>query len=257
MPPRVPTEEDFAPLSSTLPHTLHFPDPPESTTTFLILFHGLGDHDVPYAGFAKNLNLPGVLGISVRGTSVLPAALMGTDVPGYHWGDDLTVDPNTGDIADDSGFEKARKLVMEKLIQELLIEKCGWEMRDIMFFGFGQGGSLALGLAASLDTTARVTDVTEGENTTAPGNKKFKGVVSLGGPLPQPMVSTVTNRRKSRTSVLVCQLLEEDDIDAVKQEFDDVKVVQWKRRQMSMPIDRDEVLPLMEFFADKLRPEEF
>src|SRR4051812_17311729 len=32
MPPRIPTEEDFAPLKTTLPHTLHFPSPPESTT---------------------------------------------------------------------------------------------------------------------------------------------------------------------------------------------------------------------------------
>ncbi|KAF9768486.1 hypothetical protein IL306_014245 [Fusarium sp. DS 682] len=253
MPPRIPTEADFAPLSSTLPHTLHFPSPPESTTTFLILFHGLGDHDVPFASFAKNLNLPGVLAISVRGTSVLPAALLGGDQPGYHWGDDLTVDPSTGDIADDAGFEKARKLVMEKLIGEVLIEKCGWEMRDIIFFGFGQGGSLALGLAASLSKTPRVTDVSEGEST-SPGNKKFKGAISLGGPLPQSMVSTVTNRSKSSTSVLVCQL-DEDAVDAVKREFEDVKVVQWKRREVSMPMNRDEVLPLMQFFADKLKNE--
>ncbi|EMT65059.1 hypothetical protein ACKRZS_014855 [Fusarium odoratissimum] len=253
MPPRIPTEDDFSPLSSTLPHTLHFPSPPESTTTFLILFHGLGDHDVPFASFAKNLNLPGVLAISVRGTSVLPAALLGGDRPGYHWGDDLTVDPSTGDIADDSGFEKARRLIMEKLIGELLIEKCGWEMRDIIFFGFGQGGSLALGLAASLNKTPRVTDVSEGEST-SPGNKRFKGAISLGGPLPQSMVSTVTNRSRSSTSVLVCQL-DEDAVDAVKREFDDVKVVQWKRREVSMPMNRDEVLPLMQFFADKLKNE--
>lgn len=142
---------------------------------------------------------------------------------------------------------------MEKLIGELLIEKCGWEMRDIIFFGFGQGGSLALGLAASLNKTPRITDVSEGEST-SPGSKKFKGAVSLGGPLPQSMVSTITNRNKSSTSVLVCQL-DEDAVDAVKREFDDVKVVQWKRPEVSMPMNRDEVLPLMQFFADKLKNE--
>ncbi|KAF4951680.1 hypothetical protein FSARC_12857 [Fusarium sarcochroum] len=252
MPPRVPTEDDFSPLSNTLPHTLHFPDPPESTTAFLIVFHGLGDNDASFASFAKNLNLPGVFAISVRGTSVLPPALMGSETPGYHWGDDLTIDPSTGDLADDAGFEKARKMVMEKLIGEVLIDKCGWEMRDILFFGFGQGGSLALGLASSLTKTSRVTDITEGNKTESPGNKNFKGAISIGGPLPQSMVSTVTNRSKSRTSVLVCQL-QEDAVDAVKREFDDAKVVQWKRRDVGMPRDTEEVLPLMQFFADKLR----
>ncbi|KAF4996807.1 hypothetical protein FGRMN_4283 [Fusarium graminum] len=251
MPPRIPTGDDFSSLSATLPHTLHFPSPPESTTTFLILFHGLGDHDAPFASFAKNLSLPGVMAISVRGTSVLPAALMGSDTPGYYWGDDLTVDPNTGDIAVDSGFEKAREAVMDKLIRGVLIEKCGWELSDVIFFGFGQGGSLALGLASSLNKESQVTDVTEGEN---PGTKRFKGAVSLGGPLPQSMVSTVTNHSKSRTSVLVCQL-DEDAVDAVKREFEDVKVVQWQRRELSMPVNRDEVLPLMQFFADKLKNE--
>ncbi|CAJ0554062.1 Ff.00g125740.m01.CDS01 [Fusarium sp. VM40] len=251
MPPRIPTEEDFSSISSTLPHTLHFPSPPESTTTFLVLFHGLGDQDAPFASFAKNLNLPGVMAISVRGTSVLPAAIMGDDTPGYYWGDDLTIDPNTGDIATDSGFEKARAAVMDKLIRGVLVEKCGWETSDVIFFGFGQGGSLALGLASSLDKESRVTDVTDGDK---PEANRFKGAVSLGGPLPQSMVSTVTNRSKSRTSVLICQLYD-DDVDAVKSEFEDVKVVQWQRREVGMPISRDEVLPLMQFFADKLKSE--
>ncbi|KAF4989729.1 hypothetical protein FDECE_14611 [Fusarium decemcellulare] len=251
MPPRIPTEADFSPLLQTLPHTLHFPSPPESTTTFLILFHGLGDSDAPFASFARNLNLPGVLAISVRGTSVLPPALFGGERPGFHWGDDVTMDPSTGDLTEDPGFEKARKAVMERLIGEVLIDKCGWEMRDIIFFGFGQGGSLALGLASSLRQAARVTDITEGERQ-SPGNTNFKGAISIGGPLPQSMVPTVSSREKSRTNVLVCQL-NEDAVDAVKREFEDVRDVQWKRREVAMPRDREEVLPLMQFFADRLR----
>ncbi|KAJ3519305.1 hypothetical protein NM208_g14178 [Fusarium decemcellulare] len=140
---------------------------------------------------------------------------------------------------------------MEKLIGEVLIDKCGWEMRDIIFFGFGQGGSLALGLASSLRQAARVTDITEGERQ-SPGNTNFKGAISIGGPLPQSMVPTVSSREKSRTNVLVCQL-NEDAVDAVKREFEDVRVVQWKRREVAMPRDREEVLPLMQFFADRLR----
>ncbi|KAF4974653.1 hypothetical protein FZEAL_8471 [Fusarium zealandicum] len=255
MPPRVPTEEDFSSLTPILPHTVQFPSPPESTTAFLIVFHGLGDHDEPFSNFAKGLNLPGVLAITVRGTDVLPAALLGgmeLERPACHYGDDVIIDPETGDLAEDPGFEKARKLVMEKLIGEVLIEKCGWEMRDIMFFGFGQGGSLALGLASSLRQTARVTDISQGqEESSTAANTSFKGVACIGGPLPQSMVPTASSRAKSRTNVLVCQL-EEDAVEAVKSEFEHVKVVQWKRRGVSMPSDRDEVLPLMQFFGERL-----
>lgn len=252
MPPRVPTEADFSSLSSLLPVALHFPSPPESTTTFLILFHGLGDYEVPFAGFAESLSLPGVLGISVRGTSPLPPSLLpeGSDNEHhFYWGDDLIIDPQTGDIDTDPGFEKASRLVLGKLINETLIEKCGWEMSDIIFFGFGEGGSLALGLASQLRMTDRVVDVTEGEKR---NGEAFKGVVSVGGPLPHSMVPTVSTRQKSKTNVLVCQL-EEEQVDAAKKEFEHVTVVNWKRRGVSMPRDSDEVLPIMKFFADSLK----
>ncbi|KAF7546448.1 hypothetical protein G7Z17_g8429 [Cylindrodendrum hubeiense] len=255
MAPQIPTEADFSSLSGSLSVALHIPDPPESTTTFLILFHGLGDYEAPFAGFARDLSLPGVFGISVRGTSPLPEALLPPGGSGQHhyWGDDLIINHATGDIDQDPGFEKAHRLVMEKLIGEVLITKLGWEMSDILFFGFGEGGSLALGLASKLGQVERVVDVTEGDDKTRSGTA-FKGVVSIGGPLPQSMVSTVSTREKSRTHVLVCQL-EPDDVDNAKKEFENVKVVQWKRQGVSMPRDKDEVLPLMEFFADRLKNE--
>lgn len=257
MPPRIPTREDFSPLASTLPHTLHFPSPPESTTTFLILFHGLGDHDVPFTSFARSLNLPGVLAISVRGTSVLPAALLGgfDDTPAAYWGDDLKMDPATGELDVDPGFEKAREAVVEKMIKGLLIEKLGWETRDIILFGFGQGGSLALGIASSLQQTPRITDVdSPAPSSSSSSSSSFKGVVTIGGPLPQSMVPSTSTRFKGNTSVLVCQL-DEDAADAVKEEFENTKVVKWNGREIGMPRDKEEVLPLMQFFADRLKGE--
>ncbi|KAH6892168.1 hypothetical protein B0T10DRAFT_287459 [Thelonectria olida] len=253
MPPRIPTKEDFGPLLSVLPLALHFPSPPESTTTFLILFHGLGDHEPAFAGFAQSLALPGVLGISVRGTSPLPEMLMPPGpggIPHSHWGDDLTIDHSTGEIDEDPGFEKAATLVMDKLVQQFLIAQFGWETSDILLFGFGQGGSLALGLASKLSAPARVVDVTDSDPEPRAGTA-FKGVVSIGGPLPQSMVSTITARPKSRTSVLAVQL-EPEAVDAVQREFADVTVVQWKRKGVSMPQSQDEAFPLIKFFADRL-----
>lgn len=256
MPPRIPTQSDFT-TNLPFPLSLHFPSPPESTTTFLILLHGLGGHEVPFSRFAQNLNLPGVLAIAPRGVHPLPEALLpdgsSAAVPMSHWGDDLVVDTNTGELDEDPGFEKASKVVLDELVNGFLVKKFGWDVSDVLLFGFGQGGSLALGLAARLfQPSSRIVDVTDGQSTDNNEPRAFKGAVSIGGPLPQSLVSTVVARGKSRTSVLAVQL-DEDAVEAVKREFADVRVVRWKRRGVvDMPRDREEALPLIKFFADRL-----
>ncbi|KAL7812248.1 Alpha/Beta hydrolase protein [Trichoderma gracile] len=272
MPPRIPSESDFYPLTPLLPHAVHFPSPRESTTSILILLHGLGDNETPFAAFARNMSLPGVLAISVRGTAPLPAGLLDSSAAGdghqgagagaghFHWGDDLSVDSDSGDLHPDPGFDKAAGLIMNKLVKEVLLDKCGWEMNDIMFFGFGQGGSLALGLASRLRTIERIIDISSSSSSSDGGQEEekkrklgntCKGVVSIGGPLPQSMVPSLSSRDKSRTPVLVCQL-DDEEADAVKREFADVRVVRWRRREVAMPRDREEMFPVMKFIADQL-----
>ncbi|PNY26029.1 Uncharacterized protein TCAP_04044 [Tolypocladium capitatum] len=253
MAPRIPTEADFAPLAATLPHALHFPDPRESTTAILVLLHGLGDNEAPFARFARNLALPGVLAIAVRGTAPLPPSLLfdddgagdGRGAAHFHWGDDVSLDRRTGDLDPDPGFGRAAGLIMDRLVGEVLLGKCGWELSDVILFGFGQGGSLALGLASALRKTPAT--VSQGRRPEA-----FKGVVSIGGPLPASMVSTRSARDKSDTSVLVCQL-DEDRVGDVEREFNDVRAVCWRRRDVAMPRDVEEAFPIIEFFADRLR----
>ncbi|KAI6090940.1 alpha/beta-hydrolase [Hypoxylon rubiginosum] len=262
MPTRIPKPEDFTQLSPSLETSLIFPEIPETTTTILIIFHGLGDSEAPFASFAKNLNLPGVLAISVRGVSPLPPALLGLPDSEaarpsrhFHWGDDLTLSPSTGDLDPDPGFSKAERLVLGKLIRETLIEKCGWETNDILLFGFGQGGSLALGLASRIRQGEKVVDITEGDGSTGTA---FKGAVSIGGPLPSSMIPTISAREKSRTPILVChgrssESLGEDAMDVLKEEFIDVRETKWKKSDDTMPESKDEILPIMQFFAERLR----
>ncbi|KAI1104326.1 alpha/beta-hydrolase [Jackrogersella minutella] len=261
MPTRIPKPEDFDHLSSSLHISLVFPEVPETTTAILIIFHGLGDSEAPFAGFAKNINLPGVLGISVRGVSPLPPALLGLPdsdtrpAEHFHWGDDLTFSPSSDTLDPDPGFSKAEDLVLGKLIRETLIEKCGWETNDILLFGFGQGGSLALGLSSKIREGERVVDVTEGNGTTMTA---FKGAVSIGGPLPVSMIPTLSAREKSRTPVLLCygrssEYISEEAVDLLKREFIDVREVKWKKHDDGMPNTKDEVLPIMQFFAERLR----
>ncbi|KAI1633549.1 Alpha/Beta hydrolase protein [Biscogniauxia mediterranea] len=263
MPTRIPKPEDFSHLAPSLHVSLTFPEVPETTTAILILFHGLGDSETSFTTLAKNMNLPGVLAISVRGVSPLPPAMLGqpdSDAAGptkhFYWGDDLTLSTITGDLDPDPGFSKAEQLVLGKLIRETLIEKCGWETNDILLFGFGQGGSLALGLSSKLRGGERVVDVTEG------GSKDiglaFKGALSIGGPLPPSMIPTLSVREKARTPVLVCHGKESEAVDAnamdvIKQEFADAREVKWRKNDDSMPKNRDEMLPIMQFFAERLR----
>ncbi|KAL1877108.1 hypothetical protein VTK73DRAFT_8845 [Phialemonium thermophilum] len=274
MPPtRIPTAQDFASLSDVLTVSLVFPDPPESTTAIMLLFHGLGDSEAPFASFARNLRLPGVLAIAVRGTSPLAPGLLGFDdlsdgrgPRNFHWGDDLAMAPGAGGELDpDPGFEKAERLIFDRLLGEVLSEGCGWDLEDVLLFGFGQGGSLALGLASKARVGKRVEEVTtDGDNdhpTTRPQRgRAFKGVVSIGGPLPHSMVPSVTGvREKVRTPVLVCcgsgsgSAVDEDAVELIREEFESVRVVRWKKPDDGMPKNREEALPLMEYFAERLR----
>ncbi|KAH9999149.1 alpha/beta-hydrolase [Xylariaceae sp. FL0662B] len=262
MPTRIPKEEDFARLAPSLHISLVYPELPETTTAILILFHGLGDSETSFAALAKNLNLPGVLAIAVRGVSPLPPALLGlpdsetfSTTKHFHWGDDLTISSSTGDLDPDPGFSKAERLVLGKLIHETLVDRCGWETNDILLFGFGQGGSLALGLSSRIRGNERVVDVTEGDKA---AGASFKGVISIGGPLPTSMIPSVSSREKARTPSLICHgrssdLLSREAMDVLKAEFIDVREAQWKKADDSMPKNREEMLPIMQFFAERLR----
>lgn len=264
---RIPKAEDFKSLAPELTVALHFPSPPESTTAILILFHGLGDSEASFSSFAKNMNLPGVLAITVRGVNALPPALLGQSLDSgpprhFHWGDDLNMASYSAVGLDaDPGFTKATGLVVERLIRETLVDKCGWEFSDILLFGYGQGGSLALGLASKIREGPKVQEIKDDNKPASFDNensKAFKGVISIGGALPASMIPTLSGRSKSKTPVAVCRGKECDDvdddaIDVLKREFVDVRDIKWKKADSTMPSNRDEMLPIMHFFAERLR----
>lgn len=261
---RIPKAEDFNSLSPELTVTLHFPSPPESTTAILILFHGLGDSETSFSNFAKNMNLPGVLAITVRGVNPLPPALLGEPLDSgpprhFHWGDDLNLASHSGGLDTDPGFTKANALVVERLIRATLVDECGWEFSDILLFGYGQGGSLALGLASKIREGPKVEEVKDDKDERPPEKfKVFKGVVSIGGALPASMIPTVSGRPKSKTPVAVChgrscEDVDDDAIDILKKEFVDVRDIKWKKADSTMPSSREEMLPIMQFLAERLR----
>jgi predicted esterase len=86
------------------------------------------------------MNLPETACISVRG----PKALL--DLEGAHWGDDIIFDSTNGGLDADAGLKESSEL-LKLLVNEVLVGKCGYKHRNVLLFGFGQGGMAALSTA--------------------------------------------------------------------------------------------------------------
>lgn len=127
--------------------------------------------------------------------------------------------------------------VLNGIVIKALREKCGFESRNVLFLGFGQGGMAALH-AASLE------------------KEEFGGVISIGGRLPAS--SSSSGSSKCKTPIVLCggsrsSQVTRSAVDAVKARFTDVEYVKWEKPDDSMPRNREEMLPLMKFLARRLR----
>ncbi|KAL6722349.1 hypothetical protein ACLMJK_001456 [Lecanora helva] len=229
MPTRLPLPTDFpsSPKLDIIP-------PPTSSpqlSNVLILLHGLGDTSTSFTNLARQLSLPETICLSIQAPTPLPFEL-----GGFHFGDDIQFDPTTGQMEFDTGFSKISQVLRVGVIQEALIQKCGFKPREILFLGFGQGAMGALAAAASISTD------------------EFGGIISIGGPLP----SSATSARNVKTPVLLLggssnTLITRSAVEKVKQTFKNVEYQKWNRAGDGMPRSRDEMLPIMRFFARRLR----
>lgn len=227
MPPtKLPTATDFPPALHPILH--HTPNPINA----VIFLPGLGDTSQNFSSFARALNLPETLCVTIQGLTPLPLPLP----QGFHWGDDLMVDQSSGDLDPDAGFSRAASLLATEVIESLLITKCGFRAREIMLFGSGQGGMAAI-------ATARV------------HKDELGGIISIGGPI--PISSMLVNGPQNKTPVLLLGgskgMLSPGSVKTTRGAFVYVEHQQWKKTDDSMPKNRDEALPMMQFFARRLR----
>ena len=232
--PRTPLKTDF-PSSVVLSIT----PPPSSQTTsnVLLLFHGLGDTKAPFTRLATQLQLPYTCIMSVQAPTPVPALFTGSDAPSFTWGDDVVFDQDTGELDMDAGFKATSTMVYEAIINKCLIGKCGMRPRDIHLMGFGQGGMAALKIATLL-----------------PLKEEFGGVISIGGVMPKVVVA---NEKKFSTPVLLLggsksKIVTKGSVTGVKAAFASAEYVKWTKADDSMPSNRDEMLPLMRFWARRL-----
>ncbi|KAK5162909.1 uncharacterized protein LTR77_011070 [Saxophila tyrrhenica] len=231
-----------------LPTTSDFPDniklsigpPPgnDAPTNVLILLHGLGDNHASFTNLGKQMNLPETVCISIQG----PQGLL--DLGGFHWGDDIIFDSTSGGLDPDAGFKQSTKL-LRSIVQDGLIGKCGYKAREIVFFGFGQGGMAALNYGVDLHTSSSTAAESE-----------LGGIISIGSGLPSEAPASLDT--KCKTPILVCAGSDQSAVtatseDKLKRLFEHVEIKRYRKPGDSMPANRDEMMPIMQFFSRRLR----
>ena len=227
MPTRLPTLADFP---SSL--KLAIVPPPTSSpqlTNVLILLHGLGDNSASFACLGKQLALPEMICLAVQAPTSLSF-----DLGGFHFGDNIQFNLATGHMDPDAGFARIAAILKGDVIESGLVQKCGYRPREIMFLGFGQGAMAALATAAAIPD-------------------ELGGLISIGGPLPASCASAKDIKSpilllggSSNTSIT------RSAVETIKSTFQSVEYHKWDRAGDNMPQNRDEMLPIMRFFARRL-----
>ncbi|KAH9822087.1 putative hydrolase [Teratosphaeria destructans] len=232
---RLPQLSDFP---SNVKLSITPPPKSDAPTNILVLLHGLGDKHDSFTKLGSQLNLPETACISVQG----PANLL--DLDGFHWGDDIIFDSGNGGLDADAGFKLSTAL-LKGLIEDDLMETCGYKAGEIVVFGFGQGGMLALMTALAIHNLPK-----------SPSQTELGGVISIGAGLPAEAPAALVN--KCKTPVLVCAGAGESAVtdtseDKLKRLFEHVEIRRYRRPGDSMPRDRDEMMPVMQFFSRRLK----
>ncbi|KAF8311991.1 hypothetical protein DL93DRAFT_2149541 [Clavulina sp. PMI_390] len=164
-----------APQKAKMPlRFVYHPSPDGVDENLLVMLHGLGDTEAPFANLGRQLNLPQTAVLSLRAPSKIPYL---DDEDAFQWYEsfdrfgDLLTQPNPTSALD----------VMDRVLNYLTSE-CSWPPDRIHLFGFAQGGSVALEITvrrwkASLPAPSATADPSA--NAPLP----IASVVSADGPL--------------------------------------------------------------------------
>jgi len=264
---KTPTEKAF-PSSLTLSIV---PSPQnKAPQNILLLLHGLGDNHTPFEAFARQMQLPETLAISILAPSPLPAMFApGGPGPHNHWCDDVLFDaaPSGPPVEMDAGFARAREMLVHDLVGKGLRTECAVRERELVWFGFGQGGMAALDAVVAIEVAAaerggaRADDSSNSNGSLTP---EMGGVITIGGPLASSTFHHFhaselrRSGKKCKTPVLIGGGTRESEVTSekvkrLKEVFESVEVVKWERTGDGMMKTREEMLPVMRFLGKRLR----
>lgn len=151
----------------------------------------------------------------------------------------------------DAGFSKTTKTIVEEIIIDILMKKCRYRLREIMILGFGQGGMV--GLVCARELGRRIKELNQ-DNGARGSGEDLAGVISIGAPFP---LSGSTTGSKNRTPVLLVAgrdspVVSDGAVRRTESVFEFVETARYQRKGDGMPRSRDEMMPVMRFFARRL-----
>jgi len=230
------------PAPGTLPlKYAYLPSDDGTDENLLILLHGLGDTELPFANLGRSLKLPQTATLSLRAPLRIPFL----EEDAFQWY--ASFDP-LGDLLDWPDPTGALEIVVSTLQQ--LVTDCGWPINRIHLFGFAQGGSVAAEVAIKIWKERSFTS--EGETIQRLG---LASVVSIGGPL----LSHPTVTPSCSTRLLVfhrlppsASALPPSALGSFRKGFERVQEVKITGGE-GMPRSRQEWEPIMRFWSEVLQ----
>lgn len=191
----------------------------------LILLHGLGDTQKPFAQLGRQLKLPQTATFALRAPQQIPYL----DEPAFQW---YRTFDELGEFIAAPDPTPALTL-LEQVIKHLTTD-CGWSASEVHLFGFAQGGSVAVEFGLSWWRS---------ESTS------LGSLVTVSGPL----LSYPTPTNPCPTPVLVYRRTQAAAAEAAAfhKGFSHVKEVR-KPGEEGMPRSKDEWEPIMRFWSERL-----
>ena len=225
-PSKTPSKNDFLPSTSleilTTSPSIHY-----KYCVILLHDHGTSEKSLETLATELQQKQKESVFIMLRGIHAIDN---GTN--GYHW-----VDENGGA---DENFSAASRFILIDIIKNYLLKKCGFRPRNIMLVGHSEGGKAALAAAASWNEV------------------ELGGIISIGGPLPAH--THLPQDVKAKTPVLILGgalgSMSPTTIRDIEQNFTNVDSHLRPGAHDETPTGQ-ETGPLLEFFAHRLRREEW
>ena len=225
--PRDPTPQDF-PKSISLTIVPRVTEKPVEHV--VVLLHDFAGTEITLEDFAKRLRdgQPETAFILLRG--VAPVSIGNS---GHNWADPSS-DWN-------GSFSGAGRKILIDVIKHGLISECGFQPRNIILLGHGQGGMAALATVAACDKI------------------ELGGVITVGGPM--PACAQLPEDVKAKTPALVLRR-ELGDIDApvlqrLRDNFVSLDVSTLPGVHNTIPEEQVEIKPVLDFFTHRLCREEW
>ena len=223
--PRTPLRIDFPPSLSV---SIVEPTNEHEVEHCIVLLHDSTGNEESLSGLAKRLqrNLPESAFVLIRGLQAVEGGNSG-----YLW----------ADAPGEPRFIQTSTVILDQVIRDVLMSKCYFQPQNIVLLGYCEGGMAALAAAASWQRW------------------ELGGVVSIGGPMPNYVQLPFGVRAKTPALVIGGALggITAAALQLIQESFTYTYSDLRKGGYDLIPETQEQLKPLCDFFAHRLRREEW